>query len=219
MRLLIERLRDVAGTVPFQGSGVKDRDPDAVIPKTSRKEQALVDYISTVAPVISVSPQGGVAPVLDVDLCNSIMILCQATDFQRPSTALSRPATASSSRPPSSLASINNSNSHPLNSGGPGGTTFSSRPGTAASSRPSTGGIAGGGGGGGPDSSGGGSSGGRADPRSVIKSVQGQLNIWEIDAVKEMLSRELREEHSALLEDIEYLQGLLEEETDLQVTD
>ena len=76
-----------------------------------------------------------------------------------------------------------------------------SRPGTA-SSRPST-------------ASSGGS--GRSDPRSVVRSVHGQLNVWDIGAVKELLCRELQEERSALMEDIEYLQGLLEDETDLQV--
>ena len=57
----------------------------------------------------------------------------------------------------------------------------------------------------------------RSDPRSVVQSVSGSLNIWEIDSVKEVLLRELQEEQAALMEDIEYLQGLLEQETDLQV--
>ena len=57
----------------------------------------------------------------------------------------------------------------------------------------------------------------RSDPRSVVQSVSGSLNIWEIDSVKDVLLRELQEEQAALMEDIEYLQGLLEQETDLQV--
>ena len=55
VRLLIDRLREVAGTVPFKGSAVHSRDPDGVIPKASRKEQALVNYVSTVAAAMAVS--------------------------------------------------------------------------------------------------------------------------------------------------------------------
>ena len=58
VRLLIELLRDVAGSVPFDGSAVRDRDPDSVIPKSSRKEQSLVNYVSTVSAVVAVSPLG-----------------------------------------------------------------------------------------------------------------------------------------------------------------
>lgn len=107
---------------------------------------------------------------------------------------MSSGATAFSSRPGSAF-------SRPPSSCAAAGL---SRPGTA-SSRPST------------ASSGGGSGSGRSDPRSVVRSVNGHLNVSDIGAVKELLCRELQEERGALMEDIEYLQGLLEDETDLQV--
>ena len=56
VRLLIERLRDVAGSVPFDGSAVRNRDPDTVIPKSSRKEQSLVNYVSIVSAAVAVRP-------------------------------------------------------------------------------------------------------------------------------------------------------------------
>ena len=48
----MDRLRDVAGTAPFSGSAVRGRDPEAVIPKASRKEKAVADYVLTVSAAV-----------------------------------------------------------------------------------------------------------------------------------------------------------------------
>ncbi len=49
VKLLIDRLRDVAGTAPFTGSAVRSREPDAVMPRSSGREKAVFDYVSSVA--------------------------------------------------------------------------------------------------------------------------------------------------------------------------
>lgn len=54
VRLLIDRLREVAGTAPFDGSAVKGRNPDTVIPRASHNEKSMADYISTVAVAVLV---------------------------------------------------------------------------------------------------------------------------------------------------------------------
>ncbi|GIM12345.1 hypothetical protein Vretimale_15700 [Volvox reticuliferus] len=55
------------------------------------------------------------------------------------------------------------------------------------------------------------------DTPSVIVSVADKLNVSCIGAVREMLCTALLDERAALLEDMEYLQGLLEAEADMQV--
>lgn len=47
--------------------------------------------------------------------------------------------------------------------------------------------------------------------------MQDKLNVYEIDAVKEVLKNALQDEKQALMEDVEYLMSLLDEETDVQV--
>ena len=51
----MDRLRDVACTAPFDGSAVRGRDPEAVIPKASKKEKAVAEYVSLVSTAIAVS--------------------------------------------------------------------------------------------------------------------------------------------------------------------
>ena len=60
VRILIDRLREVGSTAPFDGSAVKGRDPEAVIPRAGRNEQAMADYISTVA--VAVLVRGQICP-------------------------------------------------------------------------------------------------------------------------------------------------------------
>lgn len=55
IRMLINHLLEVAGTAPFTGSAVYGRDPEAVIPKSTKKDRAVVDYVSTVSAAIAVS--------------------------------------------------------------------------------------------------------------------------------------------------------------------
>ncbi|GIM10200.1 hypothetical protein Vretimale_13947 [Volvox reticuliferus] len=55
------------------------------------------------------------------------------------------------------------------------------------------------------------------DTPSVIVSVADKLNVSCIDAVREMLRTALLDEWAAFLEEMEYLQGLLEAEADMQV--
>mmetsp|Transcript_20989 Transcript_20989/g.45972 ORF Transcript_20989/g.45972 Transcript_20989/m.45972 type:complete len:551 (-) Transcript_20989:363-2015(-) len=94
----------------------------------------------------------------------------------------------------------------PTSRPGTASTAGITRPGTASSrcSRPSTASSAG-------------SAGSQSlDPSSVVQSLQGKLNVWDIDAVKEHVRQALRHEQACLHEDIEYLQALLEDEAELQ---
>ncbi len=125
-----------------------------------------------------------------------------ADSSARPSTALARPPTATPSRPPTATATP-----------APAGWAAGSRPGSASplalDSRPSTAG-----------SSGAGSSSAAArytDARSVVAGVADRLSAATVDQVKDALRGALLDERAALLEDVEYLQGLLEAEADLQV--
>ncbi|GAX81537.1 hypothetical protein CEUSTIGMA_g8965.t1 [Chlamydomonas eustigma] len=153
VKVLVERLRELAGSTPFSGSGVKGRDPEAVIPRSNSKEQNVVEYVSSVA-MISMSS-------LDTTL--------------RPRTSSTRP---SSARPTTSS------------------TRISSRPSSSASSSCAS---------------------AVQDPKMVVQAVQKELNVWDIDRIKEPLCRALKEENSALMEDVEYLQGMLIDESDFQV--
>jgi hypothetical protein len=99
------------------------------------------------------------------------------------------------------------------------GTATSARPGTGTSSsalRPDTGsssqrcGSR-------PSSAASSASSASQDPRLAVQSMQQKLNIYGIDEIKEGLQLLLREENEALLDDVQYLQSLLEEETNLQV--
>ncbi|EFJ41228.1 hypothetical protein VOLCADRAFT_98787 [Volvox carteri f. nagariensis] len=55
------------------------------------------------------------------------------------------------------------------------------------------------------------------DAPSVVAGLADKLNVASIDTVRETLRTALLEERTALLEDVEYLQGLLDVEADLQV--
>ncbi|KAG1662172.1 hypothetical protein FOA52_006392 [Chlamydomonas sp. UWO 241] len=240
VRMLMERLRDVASAAPFAGSSMNGRDPGTVVPRGTAKDKAVFEYVDRVA---------GSA----------------GSDGARPRTA-SRPSTASqpsgtSGQPgggrPDSAASGSAcgivSGVGGL-SGGLGGRPDSAASGGAGSARGlnssglGSGGAFGGGLGGRPDSAAsggagsarglngfGGFSGGMsdrdrpstassgcsssaADPRSVVASVARQLNVECIDSVKDVLKEALADEHAALLEDVAYLTGLLEDGIDLAHT-
>jgi hypothetical protein len=46
VKLLLDQLRMVATDAPFQGSAVRSRDPDAVLPKSSSKDKAILNYVA-----------------------------------------------------------------------------------------------------------------------------------------------------------------------------
>lgn len=56
------------------------------------------------------------------------------------------------------------------------------------------------------------------DHGSILESVKDKLNAFDIDLVKTQLQTALADEKQCLLEDIEYLTGLLEEEADFRGT-
>lgn len=51
IRLLIERLHSSAAVSPYGSSVVRDRDPDSLLPRSGRRDKALLDYVATVAQV------------------------------------------------------------------------------------------------------------------------------------------------------------------------
>ncbi|GLC46986.1 hypothetical protein PLESTB_001410400 [Pleodorina starrii] len=188
IRLLIERLHVSASTSPFGSSLVKERDPEALLPRSGRRDKALLDYVTTVAQIAETGgrpPSAGLPPRPP---STSVSASSRPGTSSRPPTALSASATSASISLPSPL----------------------SRPGTASptlqGSRPST------------ASSAASSAATRyTDAPSVVAGVADKLNVSNIDAVREMLRTALLDERAALLEDIEYLQGLLDAEADLQV--
>ncbi|KXZ41327.1 hypothetical protein GPECTOR_549g560 [Gonium pectorale] len=195
IRMLIDRLHCAAATTPFGSSAVRERDPDSLLPKGGRRDKAVLEYVTTVAQLVE---SGGRPP--------------SAALPPRPPTALSasaasagsRPAT--SSRPPTALSASGSTSTF---------AAAASRPHTALSAP-----VGGGGGGSRPSSAA--SSGASASTRytdapSVVAGVAEQLSLASIDAVRDTLRSALQDERAALLEDVEYLQGLLEMEADLQV--
>ncbi|KAL6765924.1 hypothetical protein V8C86DRAFT_13250 [Haematococcus lacustris] len=82
--------------------------------------------------------------------------------------------------------------------------TASSRPTTASSlSRPSTASS--------------GHSAASSNPLSTVQSLQGRINVFELESVSASLREALQEEQALLLEDIAFLTELLDQETDTQM--
>ncbi|GIL75008.1 hypothetical protein Vretimale_2497 [Volvox reticuliferus] len=187
IRLLVDRLHASAAVSPFGSTVVKERDPESLLPRQGKRDKAVLEYVTTVAQIVET---GGRPPSAGLPP-------------RPPSTAVSsssRPGT--SSRPPTALsasASASISLPSPLSRPGTASPTIpGSRPSTASSAASSTATR-------------------YTDAPSVVAGVADKLNVSSIDAVRETLRTALLDERAALLEDVEYLQGLLEAEADLQV--
>ncbi|GLI69598.1 hypothetical protein VaNZ11_014260 [Volvox africanus] len=187
IRLLIDRLHASAAVSPFGSAVVKERDPESLLPRQGKRDKAVLEYVTTVAQIVESSGRPPSAGLPPRPPSTAVSSSSRPGTSSRPPTALSASASASISLP------------SPL-----------SRPGTASptlpGSRPST------------ASSAASSAATRyTDAPSVVAGVADKLNVSSIDAVRETLRTALLDERAALLEDVEYLQGLLEAEADLQV--
>eukprot|EP00798_Chlamydomonas_sp_ICE-L_P005805 gene5805-6090_t len=117
IRMLMERLRDAACSSPYHGSGVKERDPESVLPKSNATEKTVYNYLSTMQVAESCPTTASSRPCsasasgsgeLPYDrLLPSLLCLRQcgrpgsASTTGRPMTSAGRPGTASTrcSRP------------------------------------------------------------------------------------------------------------------------
>lgn len=61
IRILMEKLQRQALMSPFHGSSARTRDPEAVIPKSSRRDKNVYDYITTTAPALHAQVRAEVA--------------------------------------------------------------------------------------------------------------------------------------------------------------